>query len=30
MLNVRLEIRDGKDNVLGNEFLSVYREGKGE
>ncbi|MGB8986876.1 MAG: hypothetical protein WCC37_09760, partial [Candidatus Sulfotelmatobacter sp.] len=25
-----LEIRDGKDDALGNEFLSVHRQGKGE
>ena len=30
MLDVGLEIRDGKDDVLGNEFLSAHREGKDE
>jgi hypothetical protein len=30
ILDVGLEIRDGKDDVLGNEFLSVHREGKSE
>jgi hypothetical protein len=28
MLDVGLEIRDGKDDMLGNEFLSTHREGK--
>lgn len=30
VLDVGLEIRDGKDHLLGNEVLSVHREGKGE
>jgi hypothetical protein len=30
MLDVGLEIRDGKDDVLGNEVLSVHREDKGD
>jgi hypothetical protein len=30
MLDVGLEIRNGKDDVLRNEFLSVHREGNGE
>ena len=30
MLDVGLEIRDGKDDVLRNEFLSAHRQGKSE
>jgi hypothetical protein len=30
MRNVGLEIRDGEDDVLGHEFLSIHRKGQRE